>query len=108
MAIRRGKKTTSPGRFGVPHSPSSTHPITPILALVRVAALQLIPPEELELEEDKHRESGENPSVVCACTKQPSGLLPSRLSLPGPIPLNYLQIKGLFSFPSAATARQTQ
>lgn len=104
MAIRRGKKTTSPGRFGVPHLLFSTHPITPILALVRVAALQLIPPEELELEEDKHCESGENPSVVCACTNQPGGLL---LSPPGPIPLNYLQIKGLFSFPSAATARQT-
>lgn len=32
----------------------------------------------------------------------------SRLSPPGPIPLIYLQIKGLFSFPSTATARQTQ
>lgn len=59
----------------------------------------------------QHRDlhgGGENPHAVCVAQTNPAEGLLSRLSPPGPIPLIYLQIKGLFSFPSTATARQTQ
>ena len=105
MAIGRGKKTTSLGG-GWGATLTIQHPSHHGDCQCWPAP-QLIPPEEPVLEEDKDRGGGENPSMVCACTNEPGGGLLSQLSPPGPIPPIYLQIKGLFSFPRAATARQT-